>query len=212
MIRCACPNCSRVSSHPDGMAGQPSRCQYCGQKFRVPLKVAGVVPDSRADESRQPPARSTPNEQETLVWSGRPSHLMNLGTYVLCAMLILAFLLTPWKWVAALFLPIPLWGWLGIHCKSYELTSQRFRVKQGVLSRRIDELELYRVKDTAFVQPFFLRIFSLANVIMVTSDMTARRTIIEAIPADTALNLREELRVNVEKLREQKRVREVDMR
>src|SRR3954447_7893454 len=76
--------------------------------------------------------------QEQLLWTGRPSQIVNLGSFILCGLL---------SWLAVpIFLA--LWEWLRIKCVTYELTNQRFRITHGVLSRRTDELELYRVKDT----------------------------------------------------------------
>lgn len=75
----------------------------------------------------------------------------------------------------------------------------------GVFSKKTEELELYRVKDTKFYQPFFLRIFGLGNVVIMSSDTT---TPISSIPAiKNAQNLREQIRQLVEDRREQKQVR-----
>ena len=78
-------------------------------------------------------------------------------------------------------------------------------------SRRTDELELYRVKDTAYEQPFFLRLFSLANIILTTSDVSTPQVMIDAIPAEEARQLRETIRICVEQSRDRTRVREVDV-
>jgi membrane protein YdbS with pleckstrin-like domain len=139
--------------------------------------------------------------QEQLLWTGRPSQIVNLGSFILCGLLF-------WL-VIPIF--IALWNWLTIRCMTYELTNQRFRISRGVLSRRTDELELYRVKDTSLVQPFWLRIFSLANIVMITSDMSTPSVSIKGIPFDNAKQLRETLRSHVEQLRERKRVREIDV-
>jgi len=93
---------------------------------------------------------------------------------------------------------------------TYELTTQRFKVSHGVLSRRTDELELYRVKDTSFSQDLFQRIFGLASVIMTTSDASTPTVAIHSIGASQAKNLREQIRAFTEELRDRKRVREVD--
>jgi hypothetical protein len=58
-------------------------------------------------------------------------------------------------------------------------------------------------------QPFFLRIFSLGNVILQTSDKTHPVVAIEAVAK--AEELREQLRTHVEACRTRKGVREVDI-
>lgn len=63
-------------------------------------------------------------------------------------------------------------------------------------------MAFYRVKDTTFDQPFFLRLFSLANILIDSSDVSLRQSAIRAIPAADVKRLRETLRPYVERLRD----------
>lgn len=137
-----------------------------------------------------------------VIWSGRPSQLVYLFEYIL-------FGLSCW-----LIFPIffGLWRWLEVNSINYEITTERFRRTSGILSRRVVELELYRIKNTVLDQPFGLRIFGLASILIESSDVTRRRWIIAGIPLQVAAPLREELRGHTERLRGQKQVREVDVR
>ncbi|MBM4098074.1 MAG: DUF4339 domain-containing protein [Planctomycetes bacterium] len=165
-----------------------------------PIPVATAVPDHRDGPLEPGPPSPRQDEGERLLWQGRPSQVVNLGKYILCGLFF-------WL-VIPVF--IALWRWLEVRCVLYEVTDQRFRITHGVLNRRMDELELYRVKDTVFEQPFFLRIFSLANILIASSDIATPRAAILALPADEARRLRETIRDRVERLRDRKRVREVD--
>jgi uncharacterized membrane protein YdbT with pleckstrin-like domain len=78
-------------------------------------------------------------------------------------------------------------------------------VHTGVLSKRVDEVELYRVKDTRFDQPFLQRLFGLGNVVLISNDATTPTTVIRGIPDAKAV--REKLRTLVEARRDEKRVR-----
>jgi len=78
-----------------------------------------------------------------------------------------------------------------------------------VLNRRVDELELYRVKDYAMEQPLLLRLVGLGNLTMITSDATNPQVSMKAI-ADVE-NVREKLRTAVQNERDRKRVRELDV-
>lgn len=160
-----------------------------------PMPVAFGVPAIPNDESP-----SSKDHGERLLWQGRPSQVVNLGTFILCG--LFCWLVVP--------VFVALWRWLEVRCMLYELTNQRFRVTHGVLGRRMDELELYRVKDMVFDQPFFLRLFSLANILIASSDIATPRAAIRALPAEEARQLRETIRGCVESLRDKKRVREVD--
>ncbi len=137
-------------------------------------------------------------EEERIIWEGHPSPVLNLWTFVLCA---LTFWLVVPVFVAG-------WRWLVLRCHVYKVTNERLILTTGVLSKRVEEVELYRVKDSRLEQPFFLRLFRLGNVVLTTSDRSHPVFVIEAIPGADVL--REELRGCVEKLRDEKRVREVD--
>lgn len=135
---------------------------------------------------------------EREVWFGTPSQVVNLGTFIIMG--IFFWLVFP--------LFIILWKWLVVKNIKYELTTERLRTRYGVLNKKIDELELYRVRDYQFEQPFFLRLFSLGNIVLQTSDRSHPEVTLRAIPDGE--NLRERLRTHVEACRTTKRVREVD--
>jgi len=66
-------------------------------------------------------------------------------------------------------------------------------MSNGVLTRRTDELELYRVKDITLVEPFFLRLFGLEQ--HYCYDQRCVHAGLSRIPAIKGVReLREELR------------------
>ena len=138
------------------------------------------------------------HEEEVTLWKGHPSHVKDLGFHFVC--LLLSPLVIP--------LGLMLWRYLDTRFREYEVTSERIRITTGVLSKRMDELELYRVKDTSIEQPFLLRIFGLANLLIKSSDASTPYLTLVAIPQVRVL--RENLRGSVEKMRDRKRVRELD--
>ena len=136
---------------------------------------------------------------ENLLWSGTPSQVTNLGTFVIWGILACTLVLAP------VSLILIIWKYLEVKNQVYELTNQRLKMHSGVLSKKIEELELYRVRDTQFEQPFFLRLFGLGNVILLTTDSTSPEIILPAIPS--AQGVREQIRNAVEETRDSKRVR-----
>lgn len=54
----------------------------------------------------------------------------------------------------------------------YELTSQRLRVHRGILGKRIDEIELIRVKDTRVKQHAGERMLNVGDITVISSDAT----------------------------------------
>jgi uncharacterized membrane protein YdbT with pleckstrin-like domain len=133
-------------------------------------------------------------DDELTIWEGRPSHVKDLGFHFFC--LVLAPLIVP--------LALMVWRYLDTHFHRYGITSERLRVTKGILSKRIREMELYRVQETSIHQPFFLRLFRLANVVVTIADPAKPEIVIRAIPQAAAL--RESLRECVETMRDKKRV------
>jgi uncharacterized membrane protein YdbT with pleckstrin-like domain len=153
--------------------------------------------------------------QEQVLFRGSSSPVINLGTFVTCALVIVAAA------VSAFLFPLPyrlilvglalvalIWAlakWLLIKVRVYEVTTERIRVTNGLLTRRTDEMELYRVKDITMVEPLFMRMFSLGDIVISTHDVSTPVIELEAIKHARAL--REELRKSVEACRDKKRVR-----
>jgi uncharacterized membrane protein YdbT with pleckstrin-like domain len=139
------------------------------------------------------------SHQEAAIWAGRPSQWSNLPAYLLCG--LFAWLVVP------LFLA--LWKYLVVRLTEYELSNQRFRSTWGVVARRSEELELYRVRDISLNQSLFQRLFSLATLQLRTSDLSTPTTDIGHIPIETAEYLRDQIRSCAEQQRDRKKVREL---
>ena len=134
-------------------------------------------------------------DEEKTIWQGSSSQALKLGIYILCG--LFCWLIVP--------IFIGLWHWLKLRSRVYEVTTQRIRIRQGIFNKRTEELELYRVKDTTLVEPFWVRLFKLGNIEVTTTDLSTPLVVLEGIPQ--ASWLREELRKSVETCRDKKRVR-----
>jgi uncharacterized membrane protein YdbT with pleckstrin-like domain len=156
-----------------------------------------------------------PTEEENVVWKGRSHQIVNFWPLVASLLLIVLILVganaLDWWWLALLAL-VPFiyggWLWLGTKLMVFEFTSERMRIYEGILSQEINEVELYRVKDTRLEKPFWLRLFGLSNIVLQTSDRSLPEVNIRAVRKGA--EIREKLRKQVELLRDKKRVREVD--
>ncbi len=152
-------------------------------------------------------------EQETSLWQGRPSQWLNFWPYttgiLLCAAIIAGGIFFPPAF-AALALPVLYiaWKFLVIRTQSYDLTTERLKITRGVVNQHIDEIELYRVKDSQLVRTWWMRLTGLAAVALQTSDRSIPTLLIPAIRDGAAM--RELLRKQVELQRDKKRVREMD--
>jgi uncharacterized membrane protein YdbT with pleckstrin-like domain len=137
--------------------------------------------------------------EEKLIFKGSPSQVTNIGFYILCVILLPVF---------GLGLILFLVRFLKTKFTKYEITKERIIEQTGVLSRKTDETELYRVKDIRLDEPFFLRMFGLSTILLVTSDKSS--PLIKIHGVENGSDLRKELRTSVEARRDQKGVKERD--
>ncbi|MES2661337.1 MAG: PH domain-containing protein [Verrucomicrobiota bacterium] len=155
--------------------------------------------------------------EENSFWKGSSSQWLNLGPFtgslLMAAGLVIGGLIVPLALpfaLIALVLPVGymIWKYLVVRTRVYEITSQRVRVTSGVINQTIDEIELYRVKDTQMFRPWWMRLTGLASIQLETSDRSIPSLVIPAVRGGA--ELREILREQVELTRDRKRVREMD--
>ena len=163
-----------------------------------------------------------PAVAETNLWSGHTSQWVHFWYYFFCILLAagIAVAATVFGLATAgigalgylgLIIPFMMWviRWWATKCTTYELTSQRLRIRSGILSKKTDEMELFRVRDYTMDQPFLLRLVGLGNMTLITSDATTPTLAMRAIPGIE--NVREKLRTAVQNERDRKRVRQMDV-
>jgi len=151
--------------------------------------------------------------EENVLWKDSPSQWLNLGPYTVSALLAAGIaaggLFFPPAFVG-LILPLlyGVWKYLTVRTRVYELTSERLKITSGVINQHVDEIELYRIKDSQLVRSWWMRLTGLASVSLETSDRTLPSLVIPAIRGGG--DMRELLRQQVEIQRDRKRVREMD--
>ncbi|MBC8126597.1 MAG: PH domain-containing protein [Gloeobacteraceae cyanobacterium ES-bin-144] len=155
---------------------------------------------------------STMNDESTL-WKGSPSQWLNIWPFtgaLLGAVAIAIGSLFFLPGFIALLLPLGyvIWKYMVVKTQVFELTSERLRITRGVINQQVDEIELYRVKDSLLVRTWWMRMTGLASIVMETSDRSMPKLVIPAISG--GMEMREILRKQVEAVRDKKRVREMD--
>ena len=163
---------------------------------------------------------------EETVWRGSSSQWKNFGFFLLQMFLavVIALIFAAIRRSSSLqikdlspyilfLLAVPifmaLWRYLKTKSKIYELTTERLKTTEGVFGKVTDTLELYRVKDIETRKPFSYRLVGIENVQLNTSDTSSPLVLIEAIPAHIAFG--DKIRNQVEIIRQQKGVREIDV-
>ena len=127
-----------------------------------------------------------------LIWKSRPSQLINFFIYIFLFWTII----------------LPIYSYLKTRFTIFELSKDRLKLKKGILTQKIDETELYRVRDYEILKPFILRLFGLGHLKLITSDKSHPIIILYAIKNPE--NVLELFRANVEQARKKTGTREVD--
>lgn len=81
---------------------------------------------------------------------------------------------------------------------TYIISNQTIRVQTGLFSRRMDSLELFRVRDFVIKQSFAMRLFDIMSLTLTTTDHTNPTLTLTGIQVS---NISEILRENVQKAR-----------
>jgi len=184
----------------------------------IEMKPPPPVPAGATTTTATGPVSAAAEEE---MWHGHASQVLMLGTYLFWTMtvfaaLVVAYLLGFHWWAlcvcgailffAALHCGI---GFLHLRTVEYVVTTQRVRIVSGLLSKSIQEIELFRVKDTMVGQTLFLRLFGLGTITIISGDAHNPYIVLSAVPKP--IELRERLRQEVMALRQRYGVREMDV-
>lgn len=137
-------------------------------------------------------------DNSKILWKAIPSQWVNLFNFTLCGLTF--FLIFPIFYA--------LWLYLVVKNEKYELTENVLNLYSGVINKKIDDVELYRIKDIRLERPLLLRFFGLGNIYIISSDQTNPHITLKAIK--NSEKVRKGLRTLVEKARQARGVREID--
>jgi len=101
--------------------------------------------------------------------------------------------------------------WIGNIAKKYELTSQRLILRTGIVFKRVDEIELYRVKDSRVDFSLLNQLTGIGTITLRSSDVSSAETDFTIRDAPRARAIRESIRTLVDQARQRRRVREMDV-
>ncbi len=179
------------------VAEQALFCHKCGERlgdetaadppFNSPESAKGQGSEeypSAVERARQTAAsRSAQEDKEEVLWEGGYSAKGMVGSWLLgllatIVLAVAAFLLmaTGIAWVIPLVLILLLWIGLGVTVMlrkmgvSYELTTQRFLHRVGILSRKTDRIEVIDMDDVSFQQGLLQRMVGVGSIHIVSSD------------------------------------------
>jgi len=118
-----------------------------------------------------------------------------ISGYLLIAV---ATLLLAWRywpgltWLSLIAVLIAAYRYCYIRGIKYLITAEYLQICQGLILKRVDTVELFRIKDYVLTQPLWLQIFRLMDLHLVTTDPENRNLWLRGIPlSDLVETLRE---------------------
>lgn len=139
-----------------------------------------------APPQAQPPAGSSPQPvTDEILYEGIAKHSAHIGTYLmwvgLCivggligyGLLQISALSSYPLWVLSLIgVPMLLWSYLTHIKQKYKITRRRVETEKGIITTRLDTLELWRVLDVRYERNLIDQIFDNAKIVLISTDQT----------------------------------------
>ena len=113
--------------------------------------------------------------------------------------------------LVAIGLPMIAWRWLQAMSSSFEVTDQRLIVRRGIVMKTIDEIELYRIKDVRLDYSLLNQLTDIGTITLTSTDRTTGDRLFVLRDVPMARVRREGLRGLVERARQRRGVRELDV-
>lgn len=141
-----------------------------------------------------PSPSQTTSDPETVLFEGRPAVISGLGALLLTIVTL---------GLAALYF------WFRAYGTFYKVTSHRVILESGVLSKRLEQVDAYRIKDFVVDRPLGQRLLGTGNLLLLTMDQTTPALEIRGVRTDVVA-LYEKLRKSAEAERARRGVRLLD--
>ena len=164
-----------------------------------PALMSEVEPENVAGSALvhpgERPASALATSEEVVFFEGSPAILPGLGSWVLAVLTVGLY---------ALF------AWIVAKAVHYKITSQRVVIEHGLFSKRMEQIDLYRVVDYVVERPFGQRLVGTGNLILAAMDKTTPELKLSGLPTDV-VKLYESLRRATEQEKRRRGVRVMDV-
>ncbi|MFC1642129.1 PH domain-containing protein [Myxococcota bacterium] len=117
--------------------------------------------------------------------------------------------------IGALFVAIVTVGlglvyfWLKRLDRHYRITTQRVVIEHGILSKRLEQIDIYRITDYVVERPFGQRLMGTGNLLLKSMDLTTPEIKLDGLKTDVVV-LYEKLRRATESEKRRRGVRVID--
>lgn len=145
-----------------------------------------------------PPQAMSSQAEARVLWTAGEGQVVNAGVFLVAALFF--WLVVPVGWA--------LYRYLKTARHRYTLTDQRLLEESGLIVKRVESLELYRVKDLSVAGTLLQTMVGRGQVILRTTDTSHPTVTLNAVP--NAVEVSQLIRNTVEACRAAKGVRAFD--
>ena len=214
-LKLKCPHCEGTVTTPKANYGKTIQCPACAGEVIVPQKPEGPKVASFIDDDEMPgipgsgaegaASSGGPTQPGAEVGAGAKGssggEVDDEEPTIFEASPVKGGFFTWWL-LGILLFPI-LVGiyflvkiWLITKYTSYRLNTERFLLSEGFLSRRDEEIEIFRIKDVNATQSFWERIFKTGTVTIWSTDDSTPKVVMPGMrnPVEVKETIRREAR------------------
>lgn len=196
-IRFKCPGCEAVNEGEPEVMGTTVECAGCGAPLEVPTPPARPLMAQLLDDPAPPAANAAavvpvPEGDLFLLHPVRRGFAGTVAGAVVFAIAALAVLIWLWdgqyggRLVALVPFAVCLYlTWRVFYLTrsiTYRLTSQRLFIQEGLVGRKQEEIELFRITDVSMEQTPMERILKIGTILVNSTDESLPLARLENIP------------------------------